>query len=201
MFSIPQSVKRLPYTKIMQPSEFKRVLDAQKDQVKRYVSQVFPDRAGFISLRFINGNFRAQGWQGSSFQPWKPIRRKGTILVKTGALRRGTYFSTSNGMAHVINNVKYAAVHNNGFNGTVQVRGFKRRIIEAKKVETGRLTKSGNMRMKTVHSLKGYTDVKGHSRKMNIPKRQFMPHDGYDSPVLVNAIKRDIIREFHNIFK
>jgi phage gpG-like protein len=185
----------------MNELEFKRLNLLQKEMVRDYVYNRFPTIAGNIALRFIDGNFRAQGWQGSTFKAWKSTKRKGTILIKTGALRRGTYFTNVQGGIKVINNVKYAAVHNNGFQGVVQVKGYRRRIIAAKRVETGRLTKTGKMRMKTVHSLKGYSDVKPFSRKMNIPQRQFMPVSINDSPVLVNALRREIVREFQKIFK
>ncbi len=184
----------------MDTPEFKRQLAKKQVELKTYINTVFPSRAGNMSLRFINGNFKAQGWQGSSFQKWKKNARNGTILVKSGRLRRGTTFTTTPGIAHVVNNVPYAGVHNRGFNGTVQVKSHKRRIYEANKVATGRLTKTGKAQMKTVHSLKGSAQVKAHTRKMKIPKRQFMPENMTDSPVLANAIRREIERELKTIF-
>lgn len=189
------------YKVTMNPENFNSNLNGLQQQLKGYVYNIFPNRAGNISLRFINGNFRAQGWQGTTFQRWKKNRRKGTILIKTGSLRRGNYFTTAPGQAHVRNDVKYAALHNRGFNGTVQVKAHRRRILAAQKVESGRLTKTGKMKMKTVHTVKGVSEVKAHSRKMNIPKRQFFPESTNDSPVLAGAIRREIQRSLQNIFK
>lgn len=184
----------------MNSAQFKQNLKARQTALKGYVNSVFPSRAGNMVLRFVNGNFRAQGWQGSSFSKWKPNLRKGTILVKKGALRRGTNFTTQPGQAHVYNNVKYAKVHNEGFNGSVNIPAHTRRNLQAAKVETGRLTKSGRKQTKTVHTVKSVSTVKAHTRKMNIPKRQFMPTSLTDSPVLAKAIKREIERELKKIF-
>ncbi len=160
----------------------------------------FPRRAGEISLRFIDGNFRSQGWQGASFQPWQKNKRNGTILVKTGLLRSATTFATSPGMVRVSNATPYAAAHNMGFHGTVSVRQHTRRLMTTKSVETGRLTKSGKMRLKTVHTLKNISFVKAHTRNMNLPKRQFMPGSMNDSPILYNAYRREVERKLKSIF-
>jgi hypothetical protein len=185
----------------MNASEFEKNLRGKQVLLKRYVNQVFPNRAGRIALRFINGNFRAQGWQGITFDRWKPNKRKGTILVKTGRGRRGTQFSTFPGVVRVFNTVGYMAVHNKGFNGTVIIPAHIRRIMGSKRVETGKLTKTGKMRMKTVATVKMIASVSKHTRKMNIPKRKFMPDNMMDSPVLVNALKREITNELSKIFQ
>lgn len=169
--------------------------------LENYVYVSFPPAAGNISMRFINGNFRAQGWQGRSFQPWKKNKRGGTILVKRGQLRRGTYFVTQPGAAILRNNVAYAKIHNQGFNGTVSVRSHQRRILQAQRVHTGRVTRTGKMQMRTVHTLAGVQNVKAHTRKVNMPARQFMPTSDTDSPVLMNAIRREIERGLKKIFE
>lgn len=169
--------------------------------MKRYINTEFPQRAGEISLRFINGNFRAQGWQGQSFSPWQKKKGKGTILIKTGKGRRGTHFSTSPGVTRVWNDVGYMAVHNKGFHGTVQVPAHQRRNIVKSKMPTERLTKSGKPKTKTVAVVKGITMVRAHTMKMNIPKRQFMPISMTDSPVLANALAREITRGLKQIFE
>ncbi len=185
----------------MNPAEFERNLKAKQVALKQYVNAVFPSRAGRMSVRFINGNFRAQGWQGKLFQYWKKNRRKGTILIKTGRGRRGTQFTTSPGQARIFNNVGYMAVHNRGFSGTVQIPAHQRRLLGKQKIESGKLTPKGKARMKTVSVVKGISNVKAHSRKMNIPKRKLMPTSMTDSPVLANAISRDIQRSLKQIFQ
>lgn len=184
----------------MNPQQFKAELAKKQAELKRYVNVEFPKRAGNISLRFINGNFRAQGWQGNTFQPWKETARNGTILVRKGKLRRGTKLSTSIGVARLYNDVPYAGVHNRGFKGLVFVKPHKRQVFEANKVATGRLTKTGKAQMKTIHTVKSVGWVRGHHREMNIPKRQFMPEDMTQSPVLYNAVRREIERTLKTIF-
>lgn len=184
----------------MNAAEFEKQLKAKQENLKYYVNYIFPRRAGNIATRFVNGNFLAQGWQGATFQPWKENVRKGRILIKTGKGRRGTSYSTRIAEVRVFNNVLYMAVHNRGFNGTVRVREHKRRTFGRQKVDSGRLTKTGKTKMKTVATLKGVGTVTAHDRKMNIPKRKFMPESLQDSPVLANAITREIEREFKKIF-
>lgn len=184
----------------MNPQQFASALAKKQQALKNYVNFTFPVKAGNMALRFINGNFRAQGWQGKGFEKWKNIKRKGTILVKKGSLRRGNYFTTEAGVAHVKNNVKYAAVHNNGFNGTVHIKAHQRKIYQGTKAGSGKFTSKGRERMKTIHTVKSIGSVKAHTRKMNIAKRQYMPTNINDSPVLVNAYRREIERELKKIF-
>jgi phage gpG-like protein len=167
----------------MTPEQFIQALNTKTVAFKRYMNDVWPKEAGAVSIRFINGNFRAQGWQGNSFQPWQALKKprdKGSILRKTGHLASSFYFNTHPGQAIVRTSVPYAKAHNEGFKGKVNVKATVRRV-------------------KTVT---GITEVpvKAFSRNMNLPKRQFMPHDMYNSPVFLNAIKRKTINGMKNIF-
>jgi hypothetical protein len=183
----------------MDEKEFERFLSKKQEHIKRYTDLYFPVRAGEIALRFINGNFRAQGWQGQTFQRWQDNRRKGTILVKTGAGRRGTQFTTLPGQVRLFNTVGYMAVHNKGFKGTVWVPAHQRRLTGKKRVASGLFTKTGKARMKTVSFSRGSTMVKAHSRRMNLPKRQWAPESATDSPVLLKALIKEVDRSVTNI--
>lgn len=186
----------------MNPQQFQQELAKKQSQLKSYVNNQFPANAGKIAVRFINGNFRAQGWQGSIFQKWKPNRRKGTILVKTGRGRRGTSYNTQPAQVRVYNDVDYMAVHNSGFKGTVQVRAHRRRVMGKQKVGTGLFSiKTQKERKKTISTVKTVGTVQAHSRKMNIPKRKFMPTSLQDSPVLANALRRELTRNLNQIFQ
>jgi hypothetical protein len=186
----------------MNPQQFNKDLQAKQQALKRYVYQVWPQRAGRAAVRFVNGNFRAQGWQGGTFERWPPNRRKGRILVKTGRGRRGTSFSTAPAQVRLFNSVGYMAVHNSGFEGSVMIPAHQRRVMGKEKKGTGRFSvKTRKERMKTVSTVKGMTTVKQHSRKMNIPRRKFFPTSMTDSPVLANALRREIERELKNIFQ
>ena len=186
----------------MSPEEFEKNLNAKANEIKSYANNQFPSVAGNISLRFINGNFRAQGFQGASFSPWKKSKKgKGTTLVNIGNLRAANYYSTQPGQVTLKNNMPYAKVMNEGFKGTVTVKSHSRNKYGKSKVGTGKLTKSGKELMQTVTFKSGQSIVKSHSRKMNIPKRQFMPTSENDSPVLKNAIQRQVARDIEQIFK
>lgn len=186
----------------MSPQEFENSLRSKAKEVQNYAINRFPSMAGNIAVRFINGNFRAQGFQGASFSPWKKKKKgKGTTLVVTGALRAANYYTAQEGQVTLKNSMPYAKAMNEGFNGTVTVKAHVRNKYAKTKVKTGLLTKKGTERTKTLTSKAGETQVKAHSRKMNIPKRQFMPTNENDSPVLTNAIQRQVAKDLQEIFK
>lgn len=186
----------------MNEKEFTKLCRKQAGQIATYINDVAPVMVVRKTLRFIDGNFRAQGWQGATFKPWQPIKRKGgTILIKTGRLRRGVNYTT-NGRGEVLfyNNVKYARIHNEGgdINATVNIRGFTRRRFMVDEV-----SKPGARKPKFEKTETGKHEVKGHTRvmKTTMPQRQFMPYEGHGSPVLDGSIKRDLEREFKRILK
>ena len=184
----------------MNANEFAAELEKKTKALEKYARVEFPRMAGRKVLRFIDGNFRAQGWQGRSFLPWQRNKTNTTILIRRGTLRRSINMQTSDGMVRIYTNCPYARVHNRGFNGTVTVKAFTRNKYTATRIGTGRYTKNGNERMKTVHQVSGSSQVKSHIRKMNTPRRQFMPESWDDSPVLVNALRRDVIKAIKQIF-
>ena len=152
------------------------------------------------TLRFINGNFRAQGYQGSSFQKWPANKRKGTILIKRGHLRRSFRQQIAPGGVRTWSESPYARIHNEGFSGTVSVKAHTRSKYKAQKVGTGRFTKTGKERMRTVHTLSGSHAVSAHSRKVAMPKRQFMPTGSGDAGTLIKSIERDVVKKLQTIF-
>lgn len=184
----------------MDASLFEQNLRIKTQELRHYIRNEFPAMAVRKAKRFIDGNFRAQGFQGSAFDRWPSIRRKGTILVRTGRLRRGTQGETSPYQARIFNDVPYARFHNRGFKGTVTVKAHTRASYTAIRVPTGRFTKSGTERTKTMHQITGTTTVRSHTRNVNMPRRQFMPDELHGSPVLENAIQREIIKEINKIF-
>lgn len=183
----------------MSPEEFSKILNEKAKEVQKYATVAFPVTSGNIALRFINGNFRAQGFQGSSFKRWKPST--GTILVKSGALRSSFYYTSQPGQITIKNHQPYAWVHNKGHKGTVWVRPHTRNVYGSTKVGTGRFTAKGKERQKTVHFKAGERQVSGHNREMNIEQRQFMPIVPGDAVVLHNAIQREVSKDLLKLFK
>jgi len=185
----------------MNPEEFSKAVEKKAAELKNYAINRFPTKAGNIALRFVNGNFRAQGFQGSTFKRWKTNRRNGTILIKTGKLRAATFFTTQAGQATIQNHMPYAKAHNEGFNGTVSVKAHSRNQYSKTQVGTGKFTKSGKERTKTMTMKSGQSTVKAHTRKMNLPQRQFAPTASSPSPVLDNAIVREVAKDINQIMQ
>lgn len=187
----------------MDAMDLPKKLERYANELKTYARDRWPRMAAQTSLRFIDGNFRAQGWQGRSFKKWKANQRGGTILVKSGRMRASFRQQIAPGYMRVYTNSKAARVHNQGFIGKVTVRAHSRRRYTARRVGTGRFNRNGTERKKTVHEHTGTISVKQHVRNMNMPKRQFMPNmqDGSDAPVLINAIIRKTTNDLRNIVK
>ncbi len=181
----------------MSPQEFERTLQLKSKEVQAYAMLKFPTMAGNKVLRFIDGNFRAQGFQGSTFKRWKPS--KGTILVKTGALRAANYYTTQPGQVTVKNSMPYAKMHNNGFKGTINIKAHSRNSYGKIKAGTGRFTKKGKERTQTLTIKTGESQVKAHSRKIDLKQRQFTPTSANDSPTLNQAIQRQVANDIKQI--
>lgn len=175
----------------MNEQQFLADIDRKAKQIAVYANSHFPSEAGNTALRFINGNFRAQGWQGRSFQQWpKSKKLKGSTLIKKGHLRSASYYVTGVASVTIRNSMPYAKVHNEGsYINAVQ--------------NVGAYTRKAHTRMqggKPVHVRQGV--IKSHTRRLSfkMPQRQFFPTAESPSPVLNNAITRNIKREFKQIF-
>lgn len=183
----------------MDSKQFVNISRSRATSIASYINLQAPAMVVRKTLRFIDGNFRAQGWQGATFQPWAPIKRKGQILIKTGRLRRGTNYSTNgNGEVRFYNNVPYAGIHNRGgiISATANVRGFTRRRFTTDEDSVPRAKKLRFTKTQT-----GTSEVKPHTRIMKtiMPQRQFMPYDDHGSPVLDASIMRDLDKEIRKI--
>lgn len=167
--------------------------------MKSYVRDQYPKEAGQAALRFIDDNFRKQAWEGIA---WKRRRGKGkrnagrALLIDRGILRRGNKAKYGPGQAMVYNYVKYAAVNNNGFNGTVSVPAHNRRLYGKFRVSSVKTQKATTKRLE-----RGTVLVKEHSRKMRIPRRQFMPTLQRPSPTLNKIIDRKVNLAMYKILK
>jgi phage gpG-like protein len=183
---------------------FEQATRRQAQLVARYVIDQAPGMVVRETMRFINGNFTKQGWQGSTFQKWDTNKRKGTILVKSGALRRSiNYKGAGAGAVLFYSNVPYASIHNRGgkITATANVREHERRIYKKMSVaQTSLKTRKTTTKIKKLNT--GVGGVKAHTRKMNISidQRQFAPYKGHESPVLNGSITRELEREITKIF-
>lgn len=162
----------------MSPDEFAERLRQVEQELRSDPHQEQAKLLESEALAAANANFRNQGWEGAG---WKPS--KGTILVKSGRLRGGFETMLGPGQVRVVNRVPYAVIHNEGLSGTAQVP------------EHRRVKKGGNRKKGTI---KGFTGVRAHSRRYNMPQRQFAPYEGSRSATLdanVRAKLEAYIRE------
>jgi phage gpG-like protein len=97
-------------------------------------------------------------------------RLSGQVLhVRTGTLRRSIYQKVEKSGTSVVGivgtNVKYAAAHEYGFDGTVTVKAHMRRLKSKARTElVGRKGESPN----------GEAFVRTHTRKLKLPERSFL---------------------------
>ena len=184
----------------MTPEQFRQVLQTRATELERYAQMQFPQKAANIALRFIDGNFRAGGYQGRSFTRWKQNKRKSTTLVDSGALRAATSYSLQTGQATIFNRMAYAKMHNEGFKGAVTVKSHDRFRHRGDTIRESYTNRRGNAATRTVR-VQAKETVRSHIRNMNIPQRQFMPKTGNDSPVLNKAIQREVNRDLLQILR
>ena len=181
----------------MNPQQFNQQFATQIKQIETYIRDGFPRAARNIILRSIDGNFRAQGFAGV---PWLKNKKGTTILIKTGNLRRSIHSAIAPGEVKIFTNAPYAAVHNRGFSGKVTIKGYTRNYYTEQRIGTGRFNKNGTERTKKVHVHTGSSQVKTHTRKINMPKRQFMPETQADDPALIKTIENEAIQSIKSIF-
>ncbi len=182
-----------------------QIIQKKARELKNYTENILPKKQANTILRFVNGNFRAQGWQGTYFKKWKPIKnskkRKSSILIKSGRLRAGTTVEISKGQVTVQNKMPYAAIHNEGFKGKVVIGAHTRNKYSKAKIGTGKLTKTGKERQKTVSYKSGESKVRTHTRRVNMPRRQYMPTAKRQSVALNNSITKMIENDIKKIMK
>lgn len=182
----------------MSPEDFEVLLKTKAREIEQYAMLKFSSTAGNIALRFIDGNFRAQGFQGSTFKKWKKSSDNGTTLVKSGALRAASYYTSQPGQATILNHMAYAKVHNEGFKGTVSVKAHTRHVHRGDVLRESYTNKKGKSATRTI-KLQVKEQVKAHTREVDIPQRQFMPIHENDSPILNRAIEREVARDLQTL--
>ncbi len=159
-----------------------------------------PLRLGARAVLFSKNRFRQQNWVDKSVEPWEARkhnkgsrqRKKRGVLIDTGRLFRSIRkIYVSQNSVIIGTDVPYARAHNEGFKGTVQVKAHTRGVYEKTKYEVYN-TRTRRSRTVTKQRLTGAIKVKAHSKKMNLPKRQFMGA----SSALSNRLSKMIINEY-----
>lgn len=167
----------------------------------RAVLPSLPLLVGNEMVNFVKDRFRHGNWRGNTIEPWKARaakakRNKGrALLIDSGRLRRSIRITKrSNDAVAVGTDVPYARAHNEGFERTVQVKAHDRKKYGKQQVESGAVTRSGKHRLKTVQTIKGITQVKAHSKKMNLPQRQFLGHSPWLTKSLQVMVTKTIMK-------
>lgn len=189
----------------MDTRQFERLIAQKAKQIEQYATTKFPTEAGNTALRFVDGNFKAQGWQGQSFQKWKPNKRKGRILVNKGHLRNATYYVTGIAMVTIKNTQPYANIHNEGGNIKIPVTDKMRKFAWAMYYNEGGGKVKGKsararLRNQNADNWKGLALTKKTYLNINIDQRQFAPTKSNPSLVLNAAVERGVVRAFKEIF-
>lgn len=165
------------------------------------VKQQLPAVLGTIAVNYFTDSFRRQGWRDFNIVPWAKRKasaknnRGRAILVRSARLRNSIRLQQATwARTTVATSVPYATAHNEGYTGTVQVRGHKRHIYT--KHKEAYTTRKGTTRNRTARKAAGEYDVKAHSRKMSLPQRQFMG----DSEVMNRKFDVAVTRAVDKIF-
>lgn len=178
----------------------------QAEQHFKDVLQYAPGMLGNDAVNFFLDSFKRQAWLGNNLQPWAKRRNnKGrnsgrAILVDTGRLRRSIrIIGVSAGAVTIGTDVPYAKAHNEGFRGVVNVKEHTRNQYKKEKQATGKLTKTGKERMKTVQRISANHTVKAHTRKVNITQRQFMGESPYLTKILQRRLQAEMMKGLRNL--
>lgn len=170
----------------MNAEEIRVSIENVESEIKKQIMDDMPRLIGNAAVSMVNQSFRDAGWRDGGLKPWKKTKRqmgkgKGSQYLPLHSSRehlsRSTqYKKTGPGEVTISNPVPYASVHNDGFEGNVNVKAHKRTISKGKN--------KGNK-----------YSVRAFSRRMYIPQRQFMG----ESRELNEKIENIIRNTFKNI--
>lgn len=198
----PNRCKITTFKPITQMDDINKQFDAFYQKAKSVIN-TFPVLAANEGVNFFQDSFRHQGFAGETQQTWKKRKTDKNkhdtgraILVKSGRLKRSIRRMRADWQAVIVGtDVAYAQIHNEGFRGTQTVKEQSRigsRLVSTRLKKDGTFSKSKSAlrRIKT----KGF-QVKSHTRKMNMPKRQFIGN----SPFLNARIERLFILKLNQL--
>lgn len=156
-----------------------------------------------LALEFIDDNFLAQGYQDKTLIPWTKTKsgkaskfgeKSKGILIKSGRLRRSFRVKKGKWSFVVSTNVPYAQAHNEGFAGVVKVKAHTRKKSGFVQISSIKTRKSRKKKV-AVSTIK----VQSHSRKMNLPQRQFIPTSKRGSATYLKSVEKMINKEIKKL--
>lgn len=130
--------------------EIDKLLENRMEEIMRGTAEIVAE----TSVEYFQNTFRTKKFDGNPWAPPRVPKRSGSLLVQSGALLnsiRPVLVSPERIVIAAGNEkVDYAQVHNEGFTGTVTVPAHIR------------------------HTRRGDQVVRQHTRRVNIPQRQFI---------------------------
>lgn len=130
--------------------EIDKLLEDQMEEIMQGTAQIVAE----TSVEYFQDTFRAKKFDGNPWAPPRAPKRSGSLLVQSGALLNSIRPILVSPERIVIaagnEKVNYAQVHNEGFTGAVTVPAHIR------------------------HTRWGDQNVRQHTRRVNIPQRQFI---------------------------
>ena len=141
-----------------------KLLENRLEEIMQGTAEIVAETA----VEYFQNTFRDKAFDGNPWVPPRVPKRSGSLLVQSGALLnsiRPVLVSPERIVIAAGNEkVDYAQVHNEGFNGSVTVPAHIR------------------------HTRSGDHTVRQHTRRVNIPQRQFMG----DARELENELQKRI---------
>ncbi len=130
-------------------------------------------------------NFERKAFFGDAWQPTKYPNHLGSLMLRSGDLRKSILAELSKGQIKFSSSLPYASVHNEGGTLTISVTPQSRKFFWAKFKETG------DSRWKAMALTKKTTF------SIPIPKRQFIGHH----PAIDTAAKQIFDSNFQDFIK
>lgn len=166
-----------------------------KSRAVKQAAIKMPPVMGNLAVNFFKSRFKAGGWLDKSFKRWvtrsASAKRNGgrKLLTDTRAMERAIKVVNVTGSTVKIgNSMPYAKAHNEGVKKTVRVAAYTRNRYAKAQVRTP------GKRARTVTTLTGSTNVRSHTRKMNLPKRQFMGSSAHLDKIITRKVTVEIMK-------
>lgn len=130
----------------------------------RSVEHELARRLAVIMEGETDAAFRSKGWNGVRWAPVRVANRRGSLMLRTGALRRSLSFVSRDNVVAVSSSMPYASLHNEGGRVVVPVTDKMRRYWWAQYRKSG----GRDVRYKAMAlSRKSHWNI-------SVPQRQFV---------------------------
>ena len=184
-------------------------LEQKMEAIRAYVKDNAPSVIGQEAINDFKDNFANESFNGKKWQevkrrdpnsPWyghsgqtrkfSKSRTEAKILEgETKELQNSISARVETGKVIITNETKYAKIHNEGFSGTVTMPAAGRKSQTVK--EHKRKTKTGKIVTVKSHERKEHR-VDAYSRKLQIPKRQFIGVTKKLEQNIIDKVERDL---------